>query len=384
MKIKFGIDATFTLHGGSHGHLIEFIKNISRTYSKSDLILYLKKENLIILDKDVLNKCSIKIIKSVSLGNIFRLIWCQFFLPIIVKIDKVDVLFCPGNFSPIFKTTKIKAQWIATIGPFCKDMYDDISLFSKLSLILNKFIILLSGYTSNVVVHQAEYSKKLFEKEYGFNSSKQFLIQCGKDDFYHPNKKFIKSSNKILNITSKDFLYVSHIFPYKNIVRLINAFTIYKKEYISNVKLYIVGKIMDTAYFNKLKNLIYKNDLSSEIIFTGPAIKNELRLAYSSCKLFIFPSLCESSGYSLIEAMSCGAPILASNKTAIPDTCRDAAEYFDGYDEKDLLIKLTNISKNNSRLQLMKSNSLRRSSEMIDYEISTNIFLDIVKSKLSK
>jgi hypothetical protein len=40
MKIKFGIDATFTPHGGSHGHLQEFIKNISKSHPKTDLILY--------------------------------------------------------------------------------------------------------------------------------------------------------------------------------------------------------------------------------------------------------------------------------------------------------------------------------------------------------
>ena len=275
MKIKFGIDATFTPHGGSHGHLQEFIKNISKSHPKTDLILYLRKENLSILDKDVLNKCSIKIIKFASLGNFFRIIWCQLLLPIVAMIDNIDVLFCPGNFSPIFKTTKIKAQWIATIGPFCKDMYSGLSFFSKFSLIINKFIILSSGHTSNIVIHQAEYSKKLFEENYGFNSSKQFLIQCGKDEFFNPSIKFIQSSNEISKITSKDFLYVSHIYPYKNIIRLINVFADYKKKYKVKDKLYIAGKIMIPKYFKKLKNLIDILNLSDEIIFTGPSTKNE-------------------------------------------------------------------------------------------------------------
>lgn len=141
---------------------------------------------------------------------------------------------------------------------------------------------------------------------------------------------------------------------------------------------------MIPKYFKKLKNLIDLNNLSNDVIFTGPVTKNELRFAYSNCKLFIFPSLCESSGYTLIEAMSCGAPILASNKTAIPFTCKYAAEYFDGYDENDLLLKLVNTASNIDKLKLMKKNSIIRSSEMINYEISTNIFLDIVKSNLQK
>jgi glycosyltransferase involved in cell wall biosynthesis len=114
------------------------------------------------------------------------------------------------------------------------------------------------------------------------------------------------------------------------------------------------------------------------------ANKNELKFAYSKCKLFVFPSLCESSGYTLIEAMSCGAAILASDKTAIPFTCKNAAIYFNGYDERDLFTKLTKILSNDSQLKLMKKKSLERASEMINYKISTNIFLDIIKSNLKK
>ena len=47
--MKIGIDATFNPSGGSLGHLQEFIKELSITHSKLDLILYLKKENICLL-----------------------------------------------------------------------------------------------------------------------------------------------------------------------------------------------------------------------------------------------------------------------------------------------------------------------------------------------
>jgi glycosyltransferase involved in cell wall biosynthesis len=309
-------------------------------------------------------------------------LWLQILLPISIKKNNIDILFCPGNISPIIKSTKIKSQWIATIGPFCKDMYKENNLFTRLSLFLNKKIMLFSSRTSNVVIHQAEYSQKLFEKNYNFIPSQQYLIQCGKDDFYKPDFKEIKTSNYISKITNDDLLYVSHIFPYKNISILINVLAKYKIIKKKSIKLFIVGQIMNNKYYNSLIKKLEKNDLYDDIIFTGPATKDELRYAYSKCKLFIFPSLCESSGYTLIEAMSCGAPILASNKTATPFTCGEAAEYFDPHDEDQLLSKLELLLVSNEKLKILKQKSLKRASEMINYKKAADIFVDIIKSNL--
>lgn len=383
-KMKIGIDATFSLHGGSLGHLYNFIKYISHDYDRQKIILYLKPDNLKILDQTIQNKCTIKLIKLSSYGNFFRILWCQLIFPFLVRLDDIDILFCPGNISPILKTTKVKSQWIANIGPFCKDMYQGNNIFTKILLIIYKYIMLLSASTSNAVIHQADYSKQLFEKKYKFKPSNQYLIECGKDEFYNPDLKQIKNSNALSQISKNDLLYVSHIFPYKNVTRLINAFIKFKCNEKTNTKLYIVGKIMNFEYYESLKEIIEENQLKNEIIFTGSCSKEDLKFAYSICKLFVFPSLCESSGYSLIEAMSCGAPILASDKTAIPDTCKDAAIYFNAYDEDQLLSNLTDLLSSSEKLKMMKKNSLARSSEMISYKSAARIFLNIVEANYQK
>lgn len=379
---KIGIDATFNLHGGSYGHLKGFLENFSRVYNRDNIILYINPNNIKILDKKILDQFNLKIIKISSYGNFFRILWGQCILPFIAKIDNVDILFCPGNISPILKTTKVKSQWIATIGPFCKDMYDGNGLIKRLNFFINKWLILLSAQTSNVVIHQAEYSKKLFEKKYNFLPSRQYLIACGKDDFYRPDLSNIQSSNILSKISSDDLLYVSHLFPYKNILRLINSFENYKSTNRCSSKLFIVGKIMDHKYYNLLKKTIVNKNIEDQIIFAGMANKNELKFAYSKCKLFIFPSLCESSGYTLIEAMSCGAAILASDSTAIPFTCSTAAEYFDGHDEGQISSKLEMILSNDKKLKEMRKKSLDRASQMINYRDATFLFLKIIKSKI--
>ena len=67
--MKIGIDATFNPHGGSLGHLKEFIDGFSKNLSKTQIILYLKKENIKILDNLIFEKCNVKIVRLPSYGN---------------------------------------------------------------------------------------------------------------------------------------------------------------------------------------------------------------------------------------------------------------------------------------------------------------------------
>ena len=376
--MKIGIDATFSPHGGSLGHLLEFIREFSCIYSKSDLILYTKTENIELLGEDIVGRCTLRIVRSAFFGNFFRILWGQLILPFLVKTDGIDVLFCPGNISPIVKTTKIKAQWIATVGPFLKDAYVGLGLRGKFLLIVNKYIIKMSAYTSNVVIHESLFSKQLFENEYGYPSENQFLIECGKDHFFTSSVDKVKSSNVIGDITCEDLLCVSHLYPYKNLERLIEAVFLYKNKYNSELKLYVAGKKADLNYVKRLEKQVAECGLKDDVIFTGVITKAELKFAYSKCKLFVFPSLCESSGYTLIEAMSCGAAILASDRTAIPHTCKNGAQYFDAYKIDDLISKLETILADETGLIEMRKESLIRASEMIDYKTATKDFIKII------
>ena len=379
--MKIGIDATFSPHGGSLGHLLEFIREFSCVYPKSDLILYTKKENRELLGEDIVGRCTVRIMRFALFGNFFRILWGQLILPFLVRNDGIDVLFCPGNISPVVKTTKIKAQWIATVGPFVKDAYAGLGLRGKFLLVINKFIIKISAYTSNVVIHESLFSKQLFENEYGYASESQFLIECGKDHFFTSSIDRIQSSNVIADITCEDLLCVSHLHPYKNIERLIEAVFEYKNKYNSELKLYIAGKKADLNYVKRLENKVAEYGLKNDVIFTGVITKAELNFAYSKCKLFVFPSLCESSGYTLIEAMSCGAAILASDKTAIPHTCKNGARYFDAYNVEDLMSKLETILADDTLLIDMRKEALIRASEMIDYKSATKAFIKIISDE---
>ena len=174
---------------------------------------------------------------------------------------------------------------------------------------------------------------------------------------------------------------VSHLYRYKNIENLIYAYSEFISNSNANNKLHIIGSPINLKYYQYLLDLVRNLNLVDRVIFSGEMKKEDLREVYSSCKLFVFPSFCESSGYILIEAMSCGSPILASNRTAIPYTCSEAAIYFDPKDVSQLSLLMSRMMNEKYNLKERKEASLLQASKMPNYKESVEDFLSILENK---
>lgn len=80
----------------------------------------------------------------------------------------------------------------------------------------------------------------------------------------------------------------------------------------------------------------------------------DLIALFSQAKIFVFPSWIEGFGLPLLEAMTCGAPVIASDRGSIPEVAGDAAIIIDAEDDMALaqhLIRLFNTPEEASELQ---------------------------------
>ena len=157
-------------------------------------------------------------------------------------------------------------------------------------------------------------------------------------------------SKKNIN-KEKYLLYVGNIKKHKNINFLINVFNNLNEK---GLKLYIVGNYSKLKYpdrdvinaINNNDNIVLKDEVDAELLVEY----------YSNAELFIFPSLYEGFGLPPLEAMACGCPVLASNQASIPEVCSDGAEYFNPYDESDLLFKIKELLNDvNKREKMIKN-----------------------------
>ena len=117
--------------------------------------------------------------------------------------------------------------------------------------------------------------------------------------------------------------------PRKNIVRLIEAFG-RAPRLRETANLVVVGGMDRGA--EAIRDAVRRSRLESAVIFPGHVPLDDLRTLYSTCTLFVFPSLYEGFGMPPLEAMACGAPVVCSNAASLPEVVGDAALLVDPTD----------------------------------------------------
>jgi L-malate glycosyltransferase len=104
------------------------------------------------------------------------------------------------------------------------------------------------------------------------------------------------------------FLNVASLNQLKNHKNLINAFAILKKSY-SNIQLNIVG---NGETYDELQTLIHNLNLDDFVFLKGQFEKNDVHKIMQECNVFILSSNFETFGVVLIEALSCGKPVIST------------------------------------------------------------------------
>jgi glycosyltransferase involved in cell wall biosynthesis len=121
-------------------------------------------------------------------------------------------------------------------------------------------------------------------------------------------------------------LAVSDIYVQKNLETLLRA-VVALVDSFPEVTLQIAGRPLDPGYFRVLQNLAAELGVSDKVTFLGGCSQAEVAVLYREADVFVFPSLVETFGNPLLEAMSSGAPVVCSQAAALPEVAGPAALY---------------------------------------------------------
>ena len=295
-----------------------------------------------------------------SKNSLLRILWEQLNLPFILKKEGVDVLFSPGNICPLFSTIP-NVVMIQNLAPFDDAIIDAERKFQKYRLKLLKILTIASIKRSKKIIF---ISKKALHdmKTLGLSLQHACLIYHGKnEDLFHININEDKKQQTLNKYNLKEFiLYVSNIHRYKNFFELIKAFSLICSKIDTEIKLVLAGRCFDNGYYHEMIRFIREKGLEKRILFLGEVPYDELPFHYASCKLFVYPSTCENCPNILIEAMACGAPILASDVEPMPEICADAAIYFDTTNPVAIADIILKALKDQNLISQLKINSFKR------------------------
>ena len=167
-------------------------------------------------------------------------------------------------------------------------------------------------------------------------SSKVYVIPNGVN---LPNIQNIQSRS----FTKSSIFYVGMLLKSKGVDILISAIPIIKKS-IPDVCLYIAGAGKEET---NLKNLVKELNIEKNVKFLGFITEEEKYTYYKSVDIFVLPSLFEPFGLVLLEAMSCGKPVVASKVGGIPYIVEDGKTglLFESENVEDLAEKIITLLK---------------------------------------
>jgi glycosyltransferase involved in cell wall biosynthesis len=126
-------------------------------------------------------------------------------------------------------------------------------------------------------------------------------------------------------------LFVSSLWPYKNCDGLLRAWALARSE-IGDRQLAIVGSGRDQEYLASLHSLADELAIAGDVVFVGGVPLEETVDFYRAADAFVYPSLNETFGLPILEAMACGCPVVTSDTSAMPETAGGAAVLSDPKD----------------------------------------------------
>ncbi|OFZ19585.1 MAG: hypothetical protein A3D92_12420, partial [Bacteroidetes bacterium RIFCSPHIGHO2_02_FULL_44_7] len=171
---------------------------------------------------------------------------------------------------------------------------------------------------ANHLLTVSEYSRQDIARTYHISEDKITVAWNGASETFQPIDLTARTEVRRKYAEGHPYiLFVGALHPRKNVGRLIEAFSNYKALRPEDpLRLLIVGEKMFAGQHGHVK---IPAQSASQIHFTGHLPLSELALVMAAAHLFTFVPYFEGFGIPLVEAMRCGTPILAGNKTSLPE-----------------------------------------------------------------
>ncbi|WP_198851507.1 glycosyltransferase family 1 protein [Alicyclobacillus sp. SO9] len=215
----------------------------------------------------------------------------------------------------------------------------------------------LRSRTLRFVATVSKSSKQDIQKYKGITDSRIHVFPLAVDpSLFYPRETRTHLNSLSDAYESRFILAVGTLEPRKNLQRLIEAFSILIEENME-YKLVIVGRK------GWMDSLSIPENCREAIVFTGFVSNEELVELYSFAHLFVMPSLYEGFGIPLLEAMSCGVPVLAAATSSLPEVGGDACLYADPLSVTDMARKMSQLLTDETLCRAFRAKGLKRVEE---------------------
>lgn len=227
------------------------------------------------------------------------------------------------NTLPLIKPTKTVVT-IHDVTPLVLPEGYPAGLKGRFKLIIQK----VSLKNISLIITDSQVSKKDIEKYLKVNPTKIRVVYLASANNFRKviDKNKLRQIKEKYRLPDKFVLYTGGINFNKNIPNLVKACK------VIGIPLVIIGKQAVETNIDRNhpenKDLVWLQDYAGshqqEVILVGYVSTEELPSIYSQATVYCQPSRYEGFGIPVLEAMSCGCPVVATNRGSLPEICGDA------------------------------------------------------------
>jgi len=186
----------------------------------------------------------------------------------------------------------------------------------------------LSAWRADRVIFVSDQSRRAISRKLPIPLSKTDVVYHGISPSFAPSARHGRGAPSPA-VTRPYILSVSQIRRAKNYPRLVDAFVARAASELRDYDLVILGAMEDEWTRRRIAETLARSGLESRVHLPGAVGRSALPAWYAGASLFVLPSLLETFGHPLVEAMASGLPVTASSTTSNPEIVGDAGLYFD-------------------------------------------------------
>ena len=230
---------------------------------------------------------------------------------------------------------------------------------------------------ADAIITPSETIKSEVCEHLGIAAEKVFVIpEAARRSFYRASHEESDAVRERLDVNGDFVLFVGTIEPRKNVLSLVRAF---EQLDSSHLQLVIAGKRGWLS--QEFDAYVASSAIRERIRFTGHLTDDELRALYSSCTIFVYPSLYEGFGLPLLEAMACGAAVVTSDVPGIVETVGEVAQLVSPGDIHDIAQGMKNLIENVEERE-QRSLAGRRHAEVFSWRHTAKATLEVYRKVL--
>jgi len=349
--MKIGIEAQRLFRKKKHGMdmvALELIRNLQQIDQENEYFIFVKPDEDDTVLKETAN-CKIIRLEGGSYPA-----WEQFALPKAAKKYGCELLHCTSNTAPVYCSIPLVTTLHDIIymeSNFFKILAGSATPYQKFGNVYRKLVVPAIVRKSSKIITVSNFEKSRIAGFFEMHNDKKLVaVYNGVSEHFKPvtDTAELKRVKEKYHLPDRYFFFLGNTDPKKNTKGTLKAFSDFLLHTGSDHKLVMLD--YDKAELEKILDEIGDKSLADKIVLTGYVVNTDLPAIYCQSEIFLYPSLRESFGIPMLEAMACGVPVITSNTSSMPEVAGDAAMIINPFKPAELTVAMINLY-NNSELK---------------------------------